>query len=164
MPRVTRSERYRLFQEVATPLWQNLKDPLAYARDEYKPLDQTIFSVESLVYTKFYIDFPETFSAGIHPSNLALERCSLLADSIRVLFYGTEYWYKSNRKEIQKWVSYCSDFTEGDFIVTVKKSADYIKWRVEAKRDQLATGPVNVSKILSSVLSATDHMYYSHMY
>lgn len=118
-----------LFLRVGQPLWAGLKEP--YPTRESRvgtPLHKTIFSLESVCFTKAYKDFPEV--AGPEAMALAHVQLQALANDIRVHIYENK-GFRANRYIMRDYASWCKDNYGGDYTTNAGKVALFLEHRIE---------------------------------
>lgn len=92
------------------------------------PLHETLFSVEAIVYTKWFDSF---FNHQIEGANVDQQVIHILAEKseeIEVMFYSRPAWFTNNHIAIRDYASWCLQMQEGNFALnTVRKAKNYLQ-------------------------------------
>jgi hypothetical protein len=118
-----------LFFRVGQPLWAGLKETHP-TRDSKlgTPLHKTIFSLESVCFTKAYKDFPEV--AGPEAMSLAKVTLQALANDIRVHIYE-DRGFRAARYIMRDYARWCDTTYTGDYTTNAGKAALFLQDRIE---------------------------------
>jgi hypothetical protein len=118
-----------LFIKVGQPLWAGLKETHPTRMSKLgTPLHKTIFSLESVCFTKAYKDFPEV--AGPEAMGLAKVTLQAWANDIRVHIYENS-GFTANRYIMRDYASWCKDNYGGDYTTNAGKVALFLEHRIK---------------------------------
>jgi hypothetical protein len=133
---VRKGTKFATFQQVAGPLW--LKEPFkkdGTARED--ALDQTLFSIEGAVYTRWY----EGLGGALSDNMASVVQQKML--SLNELFYQklrkggdkeeNNNFMKNHRRTLVLYAQWCEENYDGDYAVnSAQKAAEFLEARATA--------------------------------